>query len=51
VEPTLNNLAAFLLQTEVEDKACPVVWIADSGKTLPREYAFKIRTGNGEQTG
>jgi Protein of unknown function (DUF3386) len=28
-----------------------VGWIADSSKTLPREYAFKIRTGNGEQTG
>lgn len=28
-----------------------VVWIANSGKTLPREYAFKIRTGQSEQTG
>ena len=28
-----------------------VVWIAESGKTLPREYAFKIKTGGQEQTG
>ena len=28
-----------------------VVWMADSGKTLPREYAFKIKTGDHEQTG
>jgi Protein of unknown function (DUF3386) len=34
-----------------EVKVYQVVWIADSGKTLPREYGFKIRTGNGEQTG
>ena len=34
-----------------EVKVHQVVWIADSGKTLPREYAFKIKTGSGEQTG
>jgi hypothetical protein len=28
-----------------------VVWMADSGRTLPREYAFKIKTGDHEQTG
>src|SRR6516165_470759 len=28
-----------------------VVWIADSGKTLPHEYAFKIKTGDHTQTG
>jgi len=34
-----------------EVKVRQVVWIADSGKTLPREYAFKIKTGNGKHTG
>ncbi len=34
-----------------EVKVHQVVWIADSGKTLPREYGFKINTGNGEHTG
>ena len=34
-----------------EVKVHQVVWIADSGKTLPREYSFKIKTGNTEQTG
>jgi hypothetical protein len=28
-----------------------IAWMADSGKTLPREYAFKIKTGDHEQTG
>jgi hypothetical protein len=28
-----------------------VVWIAESGKTLPGEYSFKIKTGDHEQTG
>ena len=28
-----------------------VVWMAESGKTLPREYAFKIKTGDHEQSG
>ncbi len=28
-----------------------VVWMADSGKTLPREYAFRIKTGDHEETG
>jgi hypothetical protein len=28
-----------------------VVWMADSGKTLPREYAFKIKTGGREESG
>jgi hypothetical protein len=34
-----------------EVKVRQVVWMADSGKTLPREYAFKIKNGHGEQTG
>ena len=34
-----------------EVKVRQVVWIADSGKTLPREYAFKIKTASGEQRG
>ena len=34
-----------------EVKVHQVVWIADSGKTLPREYAFKIKMGSGEHTG
>jgi hypothetical protein len=28
-----------------------VVWMAKSGKTLPREYAFRIKTGAHEETG
>ncbi len=28
-----------------------VVWVAESGKTLPREYAFRIKSGGPEQTG
>ncbi len=28
-----------------------VVWMVDCGKTLPREYAFKIKTGDREQAG
>jgi hypothetical protein len=28
-----------------------VVWMADSGKTIPREYAFSIKTGDREQSG
>ncbi len=28
-----------------------VVWMADCGKTLPREYAFKIKTGDHEEIG
>jgi hypothetical protein len=28
-----------------------VVWMAESGKTLPREYSFKIKTGDHEMTG
>jgi hypothetical protein len=28
-----------------------VVWIAESGKTLPGEYSFKIKTGDHDQTG
>ena len=28
-----------------------VVWMAGSGQTLPREYSFKIKTGDHEQTG
>jgi hypothetical protein len=34
-----------------EVKVRQVVWMADSGKTLPREYAFTIRTGDREQKG
>lgn len=33
-----------------EVKARQVVWIADSGKTVPREYAFMIRTGDRKQS-
>jgi hypothetical protein len=28
-----------------------VVWMADSGKTLPREYAFKVTTSGHEESG
>jgi hypothetical protein len=28
-----------------------VVWMAESGKTLPREYSFKIKTGDHEESG
>ncbi|MGC8643606.1 MAG: DUF3386 family protein, partial [Isosphaeraceae bacterium] len=28
-----------------------VVWMADSGKILPHEYSFKIKTGDHEQSG
>jgi hypothetical protein len=28
-----------------------VVWMADSGKTIPREYAFSIKTGDRQQSG
>jgi hypothetical protein len=28
-----------------------VVWMADSSKTLPREYAFRIKTGEREEAG
>ena len=34
-----------------EVKVRQVVWMADSGKTLPREYAFTIKTGDHEQSG
>ena len=34
-----------------EVKVHQIVWIAASGKTLPREYSFKIKMGNGEHTG
>ena len=34
-----------------EVKVHQIVWIAASGKTLPREYSFKIKTGSGEHTG
>ena len=34
-----------------EVKVHQVVWMADSGKTLPREYAFTIKTGDHEQIG
>ena len=37
------------MSTEVSVRQ--VVWMAGSGKTLPREYAFKIKTGDQEQTG
>jgi hypothetical protein len=34
-----------------EVKVHQVVWIADTGKTLPRQYSFTIKTGSQEQTG
>jgi hypothetical protein len=34
-----------------EVKVRQVVWMAESGKTLPREYAFTIKTGDHEQSG
>ncbi len=37
------------ISTEV--KVQQIVWMADSGKTLPRAYAFTIKTGDHEQTG
>jgi hypothetical protein len=37
------------LSTEV--KVQQIVWLADSGKTLPRAYAFVIKNGDHEQSG
>ena len=37
------------MSTEVSVRQ--VVWMAESGKTLPREYAFRIKTGDHEETG
>lgn len=37
------------MSTEV--KVQHIVWMAESGKTLPRAYAFTIKTGNREQSG
>jgi len=37
------------LSTEV--KVQQIVWVADSGKTLPRAYAFTIKNGDKEQSG
>ncbi len=34
-----------------EVKVHQVVWFAESGKTLPREYAFKIKTNGTEHAG
>jgi hypothetical protein len=34
-----------------EVKVRQVVWMAESGKTIPREYAFTIKTGEREQSG
>jgi hypothetical protein len=34
-----------------EVKVSHVVWVADSGKTLPRAYAFSIKNGDHVQTG
>jgi hypothetical protein len=38
-------------QMSSEVKVRQVVWMADSGKTLPREYGFTIKSGDHEQTG
>jgi hypothetical protein len=37
------------MATEV--KVTQVVWIAESGKTIPRAYSFTIKTGDREQSG
>jgi hypothetical protein len=37
------------MSTEVSVRQ--VVWMAESGKTLPREYAFRIKTGEREEIG
>jgi hypothetical protein len=37
------------MSTEV--KVQQIVWLADSGKTLPRAYSFTIKTGDREQSG
>ncbi len=37
------------MSTEV--KVQQVVWLADSGKTLPRAYSFTIKNGDSEQSG
>jgi hypothetical protein len=34
-----------------EVKVQQVVWLAESGKTLPRAYAFTVKTGDREQSG
>jgi hypothetical protein len=34
-----------------EVKVQQIVWLADSGKTLPRAYAFAIKNGDREQSG
>jgi hypothetical protein len=34
-----------------EVKVQQIVWLADSGKTLPRAYAFTIKNGDSEQSG
>jgi Protein of unknown function (DUF3386) len=34
-----------------EVKVHQVVWLAECGKTLPRAYSFKIKTGDHEQSG
>jgi hypothetical protein len=34
-----------------EVKVQQIVWLADSGKTLPRAYAFAIKNGDHEQSG
>jgi hypothetical protein len=34
-----------------EVKVQQIVWLADSGKTLPRAYAFTIKNGDHEQSG
>jgi hypothetical protein len=34
-----------------EVKVHQVVWVAETSKTLPREYSFTIKTGDREQTG
>jgi hypothetical protein len=34
-----------------EVKVQQIVWLAESGKTLPRAYSFTIKTGDREQSG
>jgi hypothetical protein len=38
-------------QMASEVKVQQIVWLAESGKTLPRAYSFTVKTGNREQSG
>ncbi len=46
---TENHGGHGAMLTEVSVRQ--VIWMADTGKTLPREYAFRIKTGDHEETG